>query len=223
MPAQFTPRLDILAAPQRRLWAEFGALPAEFVLYGGTALALRLGHRRSDDFDFFSRRPLDPLRLMPALPFLAGATVVQREPNTLSCLVDRGGVVKLSFFGLPDLPRLRPPDVAQGSGVRVAALIDLAGTKAAVVQMRAEAKDYLDIDAMLTRGGLDLPTALAAARALYGPAFAPLATLKALTFFADGTLPRLPAAVKARLTAAVRAAAPDRLPDIPPCAEVVGR
>jgi hypothetical protein len=78
MPAPFTPRLDILAAPQRRLRAEFGALPAESVPDGGTALALRLGHRRSDDFGFFIRRPLDPLRLMPALPFLAGATVVRR-------------------------------------------------------------------------------------------------------------------------------------------------
>lgn len=223
MPAPFAPRLDILPAPQLRLWAEFGALPAEFVLYGGTALALRLGHRRSDDFDFFSRRPLDPLRLMPALPFLAGATVVQREPNTLSCLVDRSGLVKLSFFGLPDLPRLRPPDMAPDTGVRVAALLDLAGTNAAVVQMRAEAKDYLDIDAMLTQGGIDLPAVLAAARALYGPAFAPLATLKALTFFADGNLSRLPAAVKARLAAAVRAVAPDRLPDITPCAETAGR
>jgi hypothetical protein len=168
MPAPFVPRLDILPAPQLRLWAEFGALPAEFVLYGG-------------------------------------------------------GFVKLSFFGLPDLPRLRPPDMAPDTGVRVAALLDLAGTKAAVVQMRAEAKDYLDIDAMLTRGGIDLPTVLAAARALYGPAFASLATLKALTFFADGNLSRLPAAVKARLAAAVRAVAPDQLPDITPCAEVAGR
>ncbi|WP_373321508.1 nucleotidyl transferase AbiEii/AbiGii toxin family protein [Rivihabitans pingtungensis] len=30
-----------------------------FVLYGGTAIALRLGHRESVDFDFFSDRPLD--------------------------------------------------------------------------------------------------------------------------------------------------------------------
>lgn len=68
-----------------------------------------------------------------------------------------GGFVKLSFFGLPDLPRLRPPDMAPDTGVRVAALLDLAGTKAAVVQMRAEANDYLDIDAMLTRGASICP------------------------------------------------------------------
>jgi hypothetical protein len=30
-----------------------------FVLYGGAAIALRLGHRQSVDFDFFSSRPLN--------------------------------------------------------------------------------------------------------------------------------------------------------------------
>ena len=50
----FEPRLDILPPAQRRLWNELGSTPPDFVLYGGTALALRLGHRQSEDFDFFS-------------------------------------------------------------------------------------------------------------------------------------------------------------------------
>jgi len=45
--AEFKPRLDRLPPPQRRLWAELAALPPEFVLYGGTAIALHLGHRES--------------------------------------------------------------------------------------------------------------------------------------------------------------------------------
>ena len=43
----------------------------------------------------------------------------------------------------------------------VAALVDLAGMKAAVVQQRAEAKDYIDLDALL-QAGIELPTALSA-------------------------------------------------------------
>jgi hypothetical protein len=35
-------------------------VPAEFTLYGGTAIALHLGHRHSADFDFFGSRPFDP-------------------------------------------------------------------------------------------------------------------------------------------------------------------
>jgi hypothetical protein len=210
----FRPRLGILPPPQRRLWDEFAAIPLEFVLYGGTALALRLGHRQSLDFDFFGRRKFEPRQLTDNLSLLAEATVTRQEPNTLSVVVDRDGPVRLSFVGLPRIARLRPPDIAPGNGVQVASLLDLAGTKASVVQQRAEAKDYLDIDALLTDGRVDLPTALAAAKAIYGARFNPLITLKALSFFADGDLRRLPKATKGRLAAAARRVEVERLPMI---------
>jgi Nucleotidyl transferase AbiEii toxin, Type IV TA system len=214
MTTKFTPRLDILPAPQRRLWDELSAVPEEFVLYGGTALALHLGHRESLDFDFFADKPLDPTRLVPAIPFLVGAIVTQREPNTFGCTVDRGGAIKLSFFGLPELARLLPPLIAPGNKLRVAALLDLAGTKVSVVQMRAEARDYIDIDALLSDGRIDLPLALAAGQAIFGPAFNPQITLKALSYFDDGNLGRLPSPVKDRLAAAARAVDLDQLPVI---------
>jgi hypothetical protein len=210
----FAPRLDIMPPPQRRLWGELAAVPQEFVLYGGTALALHLGHRESVDFDFFGNKPLDPAKLVPSVPFLAGAIVTQREPNTFSCTVDRGGLVKLSFFGLPALPRLAPPAIAPDIGLQVASLFDLGGTKAAVVQMRAEAKDYIDIDALLTDGRIDLPTALAAGQAIYGTQFNPQSTLKALSYFEDGNLRRLTQPVKDRLAKAAREVDLDRLPEI---------
>ncbi|MEO9191320.1 MAG: nucleotidyl transferase AbiEii/AbiGii toxin family protein [Acetobacteraceae bacterium] len=102
--------------------------------------------------------------------------------------------------------------MAPDNGLRVASLLDLAGTKASVVQMRAEARDYIDIDALLTDGTIDLPTALAAARAIYGLNFNPQSTLKALSYFDDGNLRRLPAPVKDRLAKAAREVDLDRLP-----------
>ncbi|MGH6677306.1 MAG: nucleotidyl transferase AbiEii/AbiGii toxin family protein, partial [Xanthobacteraceae bacterium] len=99
----FTPRLDILSKAQRRLWDELAAVPVEFALYGGTAIALYLGHRKSADFDFFGNRPFDPAILIASIPFMAAATITQREPNTLSGTVDRGGSIKVSFFGVPGI------------------------------------------------------------------------------------------------------------------------
>ena len=64
------PRLDTLPPPQRRLWPELRATPSHFVLYGGTAIALRLAHRQSEDFDFFSSEPLDGDALMARVPYL---------------------------------------------------------------------------------------------------------------------------------------------------------
>ena len=212
MTRDFMPRVDILPPPQRRLWDELSAVPPEFVLYGGTALALHLGHRESVDFDFFGSKALDPAWLVPAVPFLAGAVVTQREPNTFGCMVDRGGAIKLSFFGVPGLRRLLPPLIAPDNGLKIASLLDLAGTKASVVQVRAEAKDYIDIDALLTDGRIDLPLALAAGWAIYGGQFNPQNTLKALSYFGDGNLGRLAEAVRDRLAMAARGVDLDRLP-----------
>ena len=182
------------------------------MLYGGTALALHFGHRESVDFAFFGSKAPDPAWLVPAVPFLAGAVVTQREPNTFGCMVDRGGAIKLSFFGVPGLRRLLPPLIAPGNGLKIASLLDLAGTKASVVQVRAEAKDYIDIDALLTDGRIDLPLALAAGWAIYGAQFNPQNTLKALSDFGDGNLSRLAEAVRDRLAMAARGVDLDRLP-----------
>lgn len=211
----FVPHLDVLPPEQRRLWGELRALPGYFVLYGGTAIALQLGHRRSVDFDFFAQQDLDMMALQTQMPFLTDAKVIQREPNTLSVLVDRGGAVRVSFFGVPRLPRLLRPLVAIDNGVQVASLVDLAGTKASVVQLRAEAKDYLDLDALIKHGNIDLPFALSAAQQLYGPTFNPQSTLKALSYFDDGNLSSLPDTVQRDLAAAARAVDLDRLPAVP--------
>jgi hypothetical protein len=216
MTAGFQPKLDILPVAQRRLWDELSTVPDEFVLYGGTAIALQLGHRQSVDYDFFGNRLFDPARLSAGLPFLTGATITQQAPNTLSAIVDRGGPVQVSFFGVPDVVRLRPPQIASDIGLRIASLLDLAGTKAAVVQQRAEAKDYRDMDALLEDGRIDLAAALASAGAIYGPKFNPQITLKALSFFGDGNLSRLPRAVQDRLARAAREVDLDRLPVISP-------
>jgi len=75
---------------------------------------------------------------------LEGARIIQRDMNTWSGIVDRDGPVKVSFFGVPNLPRLAPPLIARDNKLQVASLLDLAGTKASVVQVRGEAKDYIE-------------------------------------------------------------------------------
>ena len=206
--------LEILSPSQRRVWDELTEIPQPFVLYGGTALALHLGHRQSEDFDFFADADIAPAGLYASLPLLAGSRIIQREPNTLTCLVDRDGPVKVSFFGLPKLARIRSPHIATDNKLKIADMLDIAGTKAAVVQARAQRKDYIDIDALITLAGIDLPTHLAAARLIYGSDFPPTATLKALTYFGDGDLPSLPADVKDRLMRAAAAVDPLRLPSL---------
>lgn len=101
------PFLDILDVNRRELYAQFGVLPKQFVLGGGTAIALQLGHRKSYDFDFFGPDPIQR-NLLPSLRKLFPGRVFQPVLDTsdeLTVLVD--SAVKLSFIASP-FPPLYP-------------------------------------------------------------------------------------------------------------------
>jgi Nucleotidyl transferase AbiEii toxin, Type IV TA system len=189
---RFTPFLELLPDPQKRLWPELRpASNLGFVLYRGTAIALRLGHRPSVDFDFFSDKPLDKSALQKALTFIPRSNVIQDQPDTFTILVPDSKVssnhVKVSFFGNLDFGRVGQPQFTDDDVLQVASLGDLMATKLKVILQRIEAKDYRDIAAMLT-AGVNLSDGLAAARAMYGKQFQPSESLKALVYFEGGDL-----------------------------------
>ena len=193
----FNPHLDILPPSQRALWDELHETPEHFTLYGGTALALHLGHRKSVDFDFFSRMPFKVDDLMRSVPYLEGAERLDVGKNSLTCRLDRDGAIKMQFFGGLPIGNIEPRQQPTGAGFWVATPLDVAGTKVKVLPERSEEKDYIDIDALL-KHGINLPTMLAAAKIIYGPGFNAVLSLKALSYFAD--VPRLPDDVKTRLS-----------------------
>ncbi|MDQ2898482.1 MAG: nucleotidyl transferase AbiEii/AbiGii toxin family protein [Acidobacteriota bacterium] len=208
----FRPRLEVLAEPQRRLWSELRATPADFVLYGGTALALRLGHRNSEDFDFFSSEAFSADDLLRKVSYLRNARVDQFQENTLTCAVDREGPIKASFFGgLDSLNRVDDPDLAGDGELQIASLLDIAAMEVSVVQRRAAYKDYFDINALLD-ANIGLPEALAAAMTVFGKSFNALVSLKALSYFEDGDLGRLPQSIQRHLSQAAREVDFSRLP-----------
>ena len=193
-------------------------MPQHFVLYGGTALALHLGHRQSEGFDFFSAQPFDPQRLFGSLAFLQGAAVEQTEANTLSVALPGG--VKLSFFGglVPRLAAVFDAALAD-NGMSVASVGDVFGCKCAAVQSRAAFKDYFDIWALLRQTDYALADGLSFASAIYGEAFAPHATLYALSYFGDLDQP-LPKAQQADLQEAVQAVDLAALPVVRPKGQI---
>lgn len=60
-----------------------------------------------------------------AVPYLPGAERVQVASHTLTCRVERGGPVLVSFFGNRGLGQAAPRERAEGSKVRVASLLDV--------------------------------------------------------------------------------------------------
>ena len=70
MPDLFDPGSKSFTGSEGDL-AELAPAPdLSFVLYGGTAVALRLGHRVSIDFDFFKAEPLEKARIAASFPFV---------------------------------------------------------------------------------------------------------------------------------------------------------
>src|SRR5258708_27567224 len=131
MSSVFKPRLQILPADQKALWPQLK--PAQnlgYVLYGGTAVALHLGHRESVDFDFFSAAPLDMAALKSALPFIDDARkILQQVTNTFSISMPPSsrGIpgVKLSFFNGINFGHVNPPAFTDDCVMQVASLDDL--------------------------------------------------------------------------------------------------
>jgi len=208
MTRTFKPCMDILPPAQQALWPQLRNAPRlGFTLYGGTAIALRLGHRHSVDFDFFSEKPLSRPSLQAAFPCVAHATTLQEQENTWVVLVSadeaESAYVKLSFFGAIAFGRVGEPDFTHDGVLQVASLDDLMATKLKAVLQRAQAKDYRDIAAML-HAGISLPYGLASARLLFGPNFQPSESLKALVYFNDGDLQTLSTAEKTTLVNAVK-------------------
>jgi Nucleotidyl transferase AbiEii toxin, Type IV TA system len=161
MPPCLEPRLDVLPAAQREIWTSLAPAPdLNFVLFGGTAIALQLGHRQSLDFDFFRSDPLDKDQIRARFSFVRGAAVLQDTPNTLVVLAKMpSGPVKISFFGGIDFGRVNDPLRTCDGTLLVASLDDLMATKLKTTLDRAEAKDYRDI-AELISAGISLPAGL---------------------------------------------------------------
>lgn len=209
MPKRFEPKTDFLSEAQKQIWPQLApAQTLSFVLYGGTAVALYLGHRKSVDFDFFRSQALNKKELKDSFGFLSKAKAIQEDENTLVVFAQMpAGSVKISFFGNIDIGRVNEPFQTNDSTLLVASREDLLTTKLKAILDRAEAKDYLDIAALLS-AGVSLERGLGAFATIYGKD--PSLPLKAMGFFKDGDLPDLPKKEQALLRAAR-----DRVKEIP--------
>lgn len=173
--------LEILPAAQRAVLARVGPVASEldFYLAGGTAVALRLGHRLSVDLDWFTGADeLDPLALAAALRSrLPGLEAEETGERALHASLDG---VRLTFLRYR-YPLLEPLEKTET--FRVASMADLVCMKLAAATQRGEKKDFYDI-AAICDGEIGLADALALFRRKFGLSGSGHA-LMALTYFDD--------------------------------------
>jgi Nucleotidyl transferase AbiEii toxin, Type IV TA system len=190
MPQRLEPKLGVLPPAQKEIWTSLAPAPQlNFVLYGGTAIALHIGHRESLDFDFFRSEPLDKDQIRAAFGFINGAGILQDTPDTLVVLAEMpSGPVKVSFFGGIGFGRVNDPLRTRDDILLVASLDDLMATKLKATLDRAEAKDYRDIAEMIS-AGVSLPAGVSAFSAMFHGE--PSQVLRSIGYFEDGDLETL--------------------------------
>lgn len=122
---------------------------SEFYLSGGTALSLQLGHRESEDLDFFTQQSFDPQMLQQKLLKLGELKEAELAEGTVNTFLNG---VKLQFLEYP-YPLIKP--IVQWQTIRLSSLEDIACTKLQTIGMRGSKKDFIDLYFLLERYSLD--------------------------------------------------------------------
>lgn len=131
----------VLPVAAQALISQLSGLPSirDFYLSGGTALALQVGHRESEDLDFFTQIDFNPQVLQRDLIILGALQDTEIDIGTLNTFIDG---VKLQFLHYPYqlLDKLIP-----WNGIQLSSVIDIACTKLVTISMRGNKKDFIDL------------------------------------------------------------------------------
>jgi len=147
-------REEVLPPGRRRVLDELERVEQPelkgWTLAGGTGLALLLGHRVSEDFDFFRVDPIDLQALHGVFRKIGKYETLQDEKRTLTVQLREA---MLSFFVIGD-PFIFP--AAPYRFFSVADIRDIALMKIVAISGRGSRKDFVDLYRILQEG-LTLP------------------------------------------------------------------
>jgi hypothetical protein len=150
-----TPHWEAVTPAARDLLIVLGQLPSlrPFYLGGGTALALRLGHRISQDLDLFANIETldDSVRRSIVEELRKGHSVNLLQDSPLGLVLEVDGQA-VSFFSY-GYPLLQPTELV--SGVQVAGILDIGLMKLDAIAGRGMRKDFYDLYFIVSHVSLD--------------------------------------------------------------------
>lgn len=133
-------QIDVLDEKQRKLLPWLREFSDDFGMVGGTAFALQIGHRQSIDFDLFSCKEFDNLRLQK---------IILKKKKIERVFIDHQGEltvliegVKITFLYYPFKIKFSQ---SVASFIKMPDLLTLAALKAYALGRRAKWKDYVDL------------------------------------------------------------------------------
>ncbi|MBI2613937.1 MAG: nucleotidyl transferase AbiEii/AbiGii toxin family protein [Candidatus Levybacteria bacterium] len=153
----------------------------DYILGGGTALALSLNHRKSFDFDFFGSNPIPKNLLEKLSNTIPIGNVAVDSADELTFFTKNK--IKVTFLYYP-FGHSFPKETLE-NGLKVFGIKDIAIKKAYTIGRRGEYRDYFDLYTILKNKYMDLSEIIAFVKKVYGNVFDEKIFLTQLIYFED--------------------------------------
>lgn len=170
---------EILTAEQVELLPLIKKFSHNFILVGGTAIALHLGHRRSIDFDLFTTKNFNSKKIKNNI--LKSRKIDKtyiREDGEYTLMIHK---VKITFF---NFEHHIPAPLALDKIIKIPDLLTLAAMKVFALGYRSKWKDYVDLYFIL-KDRYSLDEISARAKELFKGEFNARILREQLNFFSD--------------------------------------
>lgn len=171
---------EILTDKQESLLPLIQRFSDDYYLVGGTAVALQIKHRRSVDFDLFTRESIKRTRIQRIIceACFEIQDLLYEAFDQMHCMIND---VKVTFFSYPfDIH----PSIDFDDIIKMPELLDLGAMKAHALGGRGKWKDYVDLYFIL-KGYFTIQDIERRARDLYASVFNEKLFREQLAYFED--------------------------------------
>ena len=174
--------LDILDNKRLDVLTKLTPYISNFVLAGGTALALQINHRKSYDFDFFSSEEISPNFALKLRNILVIQSIAVDTSDELTLYTS--DTAKISFIYYPFSEYFKTGNENQ---LTYYLSESIAIQKAYTIGRRGAYRDYFDLYSLLNKKVIIFEDIIEKAEKAYGSLFNAKLFLEQLTYFGDIT------------------------------------
>ena len=174
--------MDQLEEERQEVFKKLKSFSSQFVLAGGTAIMLQIGHRKSFDFDCFCEAAELPFDLLTKVNKVFGRSLKIVFESSEILIIRTEKEIDISFVAHP-FKILRP--VIRTSWISLFHLDDLVANKAYTIGRRNTWRDYVDLFFFLKWRLYSIEKIIALAKEKFGGEFNEKLFLGQLVYFGD--------------------------------------
>lgn len=172
--------LELLDEKRQKVFLDLSLFKDEGYLAGGTALALQINHRRSEDFDIFVNKTIDNKLRLKIKKIFGNVDFYLDNEDQINLLTKDG--VKITFLWYY-FPRIGLP--IRTESISLASIDDIMADKSITIGRRAVWRDYVDVFYVLKNKMSTMASVISLAKKKFKNEFIETQFLEQLMYFDD--------------------------------------